>query len=149
MTTKVKPVPEGYHSVTPYLNAKGAMALLDFLKKGLGAEEMVKMPGPNGTLMHAEVRIGDSMVMLSDPMRDAATISALVVYVPDCDATFKRAVDAGAKAIEQPSLMPWGDRMGRIEDPAGNRWSIGTHVEDVPPAEMEARMKKMAEQQKQ
>src|SRR5207244_2153110 len=109
---------------------------IEFYKKAFGAEEKSRMPGPNGLIMHAELKIGDSMLMIADPMQDSATTSVVHIYVPDADATWQRAVAAGA-TVEMPIADQfWGDRYGILRDRWGNRWSIGTHKEDVPPAEM-------------
>jgi PhnB protein len=148
----VKPVPDGYHSVTPYLIVKGAGQAIDFYKRAFGATEIMRMPGPGGIIMHAEIRIGDSVVMLSDEMPQAfgkspktlgGTTAGVMVYVPDVDKTYKQAVAAGATGDEQPSNMFWGDRYGKLTDPFGHAWSIATHIEDVTPEEMEKRMAAM------
>jgi PhnB protein len=140
---QVKPVPEGYHTVTPYLVVDGANAAIDFYRRAFGATERVRMPGPDGKLMHAEIQIGDSMVMLSDPVMGGKSPKALggnatslMIYVPDVDALFKRAVDAGATVKQKPENQFWGDRFGTITDPFGHQWSLATHVEDVSPEEM-------------
>ncbi|SRR6266568_8682508 len=137
----VNPIPEGYHTVTPALNVKHADTLIDFLKRAFGAEERSRMQAPGGPVMHAEVRIGDSFLMLSEAMTESPTASALMLYVKDCDAVWKQAQDAGAKSLMAPEDMFWGDRFARVSDPFGNRWSIATHKEDVAPDEMERRAK--------
>ena len=152
MAAKVKPVPEGYRTVTPYLSVKGASDAIAFYKKAFGAEELVRMPMPDGRVGHAELQIGDSRVMLADEMPemgDAVTKSprslggttfGLALYVPDVDALFKRAVDAGAKQMRPLANQFYGDRSGGVEDPFGHIWTIATHVEDVSPEEMKKRM---------
>ncbi len=132
----VKPIPDGYHSVTPYFTIQGAAKLIDFLKQAFGAEEMVRMPGPGGAIMHAEARVGNSMVMISDAVRDTPMPGSVFLYVNDVDATYKRALQAGAVSLMEPTDMFWGDRFGRVKDPCGNIWGIATHKEDVPPEEM-------------
>jgi PhnB protein len=135
----VKAIPEGYHSVTPSLVVKGAAKLIEFVKEAFGAEEAFRMPGPTGEIMHAEIRIGDSVVMLNDAMRQSPTNSTLFLYVADVDRTYQRALKAGATALSEPANMFWGDRMAQVKDQFGNQWSIATHVEDVPPQEMQKR----------
>ena len=136
---QVKPVPEGYHTVTPFLNVDGASDALAFYKKAFGAEERFRMPGPDGKIMHSEIKIGDSLVMVSDAMMNAPTQSSIHLYVPDADAIWTRAVAAGAK-VEQPIADQfWGDRWGVLSDKWGNRWGIATHKEDVSPEEMQKR----------
>lgn len=127
----VKPIPDGYHSVSPYLLVSDAAKLLDFLKAGLGAEETVRMPGPDGSVSHAEVRIGDSIVMMGQPMDGSATTAALHVYLEDVDAAHKRAVAAGGVSTEEPADQPYGDRRAGFRDPAGNTWWLATHIKDV------------------
>jgi PhnB protein len=135
----VKAIPEGYHSVTPSLAVKGAAKLIDFVKEAFGAEEAFRVPGPGGEIMHAEVRIGDSVLMLNDAMRQSPTSSSLFLYVTDVDGVYQRAVKAGATSVSEPSNMFWGDRMAHVKDQFGNDWLIATHVEDVPPDEMQKR----------
>jgi PhnB protein len=144
-----KPIPEGYHALTPSLTVKNGAQAIDFYVKAFGAQEVMRFAGPDGkTLMHAELRIGDSVFMLSEEMpgmgcRAPSSVggptSALYVYVTDADAAFRRAVDAGAKALMPVSDMFWGDRMGQVEDPSGHRWSLATHTEDVTPDQMQQR----------
>lgn len=142
---KVAPVPPGFHTLTPHLAIKGATNAIAFYKKAFGAEEMFVMPGPGGSVMHAELKIGDSIVMCADewpqgPMKSPTSAGTstvcLALYVNDCDAWFKRATEAGAKVVMPPTNMFWGDRYGQVQDPFGHVWSIGTHIEDVPPEEM-------------
>ena len=145
----VKAIPEGYYSLTPYLVIKGAAAAIEFYKKAFGAVEMLRMPGPGGQIMHAEVKIGNSVLMLADenpekgylspPSRGGAS-SSTMLYTGDVDATFKKAIAAGAKADSQPTDMFWGDRMANITDPFGHNWAIATHTKDVSPEEMEKAM---------
>ncbi|HMF44031.1 MAG TPA: VOC family protein [Polyangia bacterium] len=136
---QVKPVPEGYHTVTPFLNVDGANEALAFYKKAFGAEERFRMPGPDGKIMHSEIKIGDSLVMVSDAMMNPPTQSSIHLYVPDADAIWARALAAGAK-VEQPLVDQfWGDRWGVLSDKWGNRWGVATHKEDVSPEEMQKR----------
>ena len=151
MNAKVKPIPDGFHTVTPYLTVKGAADALEFYKRALGATERCRMLGPDGkTIGHAEIVIGDSVVMLADeipgcgnhsPQSLHGTPVAFALYVEDADVAFKRAVDAGAKVKQPVETKFYGDRAGTFEDPFGHQWSVMTHVEDVPPAEMDRRMK--------
>lgn len=145
----VKPIPDGYPRVTPYLHVSGADAAIEFYKRVLGAEERMRMPGPEGKLAHAELEIGDSIVMLADEFPDMDVLGAksvggtpvtIHVYVEDVDATFEAALAAGATSVRSVENQFYGDRTGQFEDPFGHRWSIATHVEDVPPEEMEKRM---------
>lgn len=148
----VKPIPEGFHSVTPYLVVKGAAELLDFLQQAFDGKETERMEGPNGTIGHAEVRIGDSPVMLAEASgRWKPTTSAIYLYVNDTDATYKRALESGATSVMEPANQFYGDRNAGIQDPAGNFWWIATRVEEVAPEEMkkraEAYMRKQAQAQ--
>ena len=151
--SKVKPVPEGMHSVTPHLVCAGAAEAIDFYKKAFGATEVARLPGPDGKLMHGAVRIEGSVVMLVDenPQWGAFGPKALKgspvtihVYVTDVDAFVARAVKAGAKAIMPIDDMFWGDRYGIIEDPFGHHWSVATHVRDVKPEDLSEAMRKAA-----
>ncbi|MBV8055359.1 MAG: VOC family protein [Deltaproteobacteria bacterium] len=135
----VKAIPDGYHSVTPSLVVKGAAKLIDFVKAAFGAEEAFRMPAATGEIMHAEVRIGDSVVMLNDAMRQTPTISSMFLYVADVDSVYQRALKAGATPLSEPANMFWGDRMAQVKDEFRNQWSIATHVEDVPPQELQKR----------
>ena len=132
----VKPIPDGYHNVTPFLSVKGAGQLIDFVKKAYGAKERMRMPGPDGGIMHAEVQIGDSIIMLTEAMREAPMPAYLYLYVNDTDATYKRAIEAGAVSQMEPADMFWGDRHARVQDPFGNSWSLATHKEDLSPEEV-------------
>jgi uncharacterized glyoxalase superfamily protein PhnB len=144
----VKPVPEGFHTLTPNLVFKNAAGAIDFYTKVFGAKELVRMPGPGGKVMHAELQIGDSRIFLNDHMSPAALHTPapgesnamyLHVYVPDVDAIFNRAVTAGAHVDMQLQDMFWGDRYGKITDPFGQQWGLATHIEDVTPEEMKKR----------
>ena len=146
--TKVKPIPDGYHNVTAYLIVDGAAKAIDFYKKVFGATEKMRMPGPGGKVGHAELTLGDSMIMLADEHPDmghraphayGGSAVSLLVYVPDVDATVKAAIAGGAKVVRPVENQFYGDRMGSIEDPFGHLWSVATHVEDVPPEEMAKR----------
>ena len=141
----MKPIPAGYHSVTAYLTVADGTKALDFYTRAFGAQVTERMPGPGGKLMHAEFRIGDSVVMLSDEFPQGGTRSpqslggasgSLFLYVPDVDAAFKRAVDAGCQATMPPADMFWGDRFGRLVDPFGHHWGLATHTEDLTSAEI-------------
>jgi len=139
MPKKVKPVPKGFHAVTPALNQANAAQTIDFCKKAFGAKERMRMAGPGGKIMHAEIVIGDSIIMLNDEMQEPAQPASLFLYVPDVDKTVAKAVKAGATVLMAPQDMFWGDRFGRIADPAGNKWGVATHREDVTPREMKKR----------
>jgi PhnB protein len=149
----VKPIPDGYHTATPYLIAKGAAAAIEFYKKAFGATELMRCPGPGGALMHAEIKIGDSPIMLADEFPEMKILSPsslggpsglVLLYVPDVDARFAQAVAAGA-TVERPVKDEfYGDRAGTLMDPFGHRWTIATHVEDVSPEEIQRRMEAMA-----
>lgn len=145
MAGTVKPIPEGYHTVTPYLVVKGAADAIDYYKRAFGAVERARMPGPEGLIMHAELQIGDSLVMLSDetpnmgnrsPKTLGGTTVSVFLYVDDVDAVHQRALDAGGTQKMAVSDMFWGDRFGTLVDPFGHEWGIATHVEDVTPEEM-------------
>jgi PhnB protein len=135
----VKAVPKGFHTVTPSLVVKGAAKMIDFIKAAFGGEELMRMPTPSGEIMHAEVKIGDSIVMLNDAMQQPATTSSLFLYVPDVDRLYERAVKAGATSVSEPADMFWGDRMAMVRDDFGNSWGIATHKENVSPKEMQKR----------
>lgn len=146
MTNKAKPIPEGHHTVTPGLTVKGADKAIEFYKKAFGATEINRFKGPDGRIMHAEIKIGDSIIFLSDEMPGCAspqtlggTPAGLYVYVDDVDAVFNRAVSAGAQVKMPVADMFWGDRFGQVMDPFGHPWSLSTHIEDVSPQEMERR----------
>jgi PhnB protein len=144
-----KPIPDGYRTVTPYLTVTGAAQALDFYKRAFGAQEVERMTGPDGqSVMHAEIRIGDSIVMLSDefpqmgsrsPQTLGGTTASVFLYVPDVDTAFQRAIDAGAKVTMAPTDMFWGDRFGKLVDPFGHEWGMATHKEDLGPEEIRKR----------
>jgi PhnB protein len=145
-----QPVPEGYSTVTPYLAVEDAAAAIDYYKKAFGAKERVRMDAPDGKIGHAELEIGDSIVMLSDPFPQASTkppkelggtSASVFLYVEDVDSVVQDAIDAGATITMPVENQFWGDRFGSVTDPFGHLWSIATHVEDVPPEEMEERAK--------
>ena len=145
---KPKPIPEGYHSVTPAVIVHDGAGALDFYKKAFGAEEVLRMP-MGDKIGHAEIKIGDSIVMLSDewpdmgflgPRTRGGTTVSLMIYVEDADSAFKRAVDAGGTAERPVENQFYGDRSGTLIDPFGHRWTISTHIEDVEPEEMTRRM---------
>lgn len=145
----VKPVPEGYHAVTPYLIVKGAARAIEFYKQAFGATEIMRFPGPNNTIAHAEIKIGDSVIMLADggggnEFRDPQTLGGsavgLMIYVPEVDKIFKNAVSLGAKQSREVVDQFYGDRSGTLIDPFGHVWTVSTHVEDVSPQEMQRRM---------
>jgi PhnB protein len=138
-TMAVKAIPDGYGTVTPFLSVKGAGRLLDFLKQALGAEEIMRMPGPGGAVMHAEVNIGNSRLMLSEATQSPPTQSSFYLYVRDVDTLYKRALAAGAASQTEPADQFWGDRMAAVKDPFGNIWSVATHKEDVAPEEFAKR----------
>ena len=133
------PAPPRYHTVTPFLNVKGAEEAIAFYKKAFGAEERLRMPAADGSIMHAELTIGDSTIMLADASRSPETRSSIHLTVADCDALFERAVSAGGREKMALQDMFWGDRYGQVEDPFGNVWAISTHKEDVPPEELARR----------
>lgn len=148
----VKPIPEGYNSITPYLVIKGAAAAIDFYRTAFKATEVMRMPMPDGRIGHAELRIGDSVVMLADESPEAEAISpstlggttvGLMIYVEDADSIFNKAISMGAKVKKPMATQFYGDRNGTIEDPFGHKWTIATHVEDVTPEEMKRRMDAM------
>ena len=146
MAPKVNPIPQGYHTVTPSLVVQEGAKALEFYQKAFGAEETLRMPGPGGTILHAEFRIGDSVLMLMDEMPDMGSKSpktlggtsvGFYVYVENVDAAWKRAVDAGAKQVMPLQDMFWGDRTGRVEDPFGHKWNLAQHVGDPTPEEIQ------------
>jgi PhnB protein len=146
---KVNPIPAEYPGVVPYLSVKGAADAIEFYKKAFGATELMRLPGPDGTLGHAEIKIGNALVMLADENPDYGNLSPktlggsavrLHMYVEDVDAFFERAVAAGAKVLIPVADQFYGDRSGRLEDPFGHVWLFSTHIEDVSPEEMQRRM---------
>ena len=143
MAAKVKPIPDGFHTVTPYLIVDGAKKVIDFMHYALGAKhDHEPTLRPDGTIMHATLKIGDSMVMISDASEHAkAAPVMLYLYVPNVDTAFKRALDAGAKAVQPVTDMFWGDRIAQIADPSGHQWTLATHKEDLTPEEIGRRQK--------
>jgi PhnB protein len=145
MPKKVNPIPQGYHTVTPNIVVRGAAKAIEFYGKAFGADETLRMPAPDGRIMHAEIRLGNSMIMLCDEMPDMGTKSpeayggtpvGFYVYVENVDLAWKRAVDAGAKPTVPLADMFWGDRTGCLEDPFGHRWWLSQHVADLTPEEI-------------
>jgi len=136
----VKPIPQGYHTITPYLVVPGAAQLIDFLKQAFGAEEILRMAQPDGTIMHAEVKIGDSGVMLSEASGENKPMPAMLhLYVEDMDGAYQRALQAGATSLREPADQFYGDRIGGVRDSFGNQWWLATHIEDVSAEEMTRR----------
>ncbi len=149
----VRPIPEGYHSITPYLAIRGAARAVEFYVQAFSATELFRLDAPGGAIGHAEMQIGDSRFMLSDEWPDHGAVSPhalggtpvhLLIYTADCDAMFARALAAGAKELRPIENQFYGDRSGTLEDPFGHRWTIATHVEDVSPDDMKKRMDAMA-----
>jgi PhnB protein len=149
MTGKARPIPEGYHTATPYLIVKGAASAIEFYKKAFGATELFRMGDPSGKIGHAEIKIGDSPIMLADevlemgyrsPQSYGGTPVSLLLYMEDVDARFKQAVAAGATVQKPVQDQFYGDRSGTLVDPFGHVWTLATHQEDVPPEEMQKRM---------
>jgi PhnB protein len=145
-----KPIPEGYHSVTPYLIVRGGADAIEFYQKAFGAVELFRFPAPDGKIGHAEIKIGDSPIMLADeypdmgyksPLTIGGSAVSLMIYVEDVDSVFNRAVESGATVKEALQDKFYGDRIGTVIDPFGHRWHIATHKEDVSPEEMERRAK--------
>lgn len=151
-SSSTKPIPEGMHTVTPHLICAGAAEAIEFYRKAFGAVELSRMPGADGKLMHASIRIGDSVVMLNEENPDWSAFGpkhlrgspvTIHLYVENVDAVFDQAVRAGAKVAMPLDDMFWGDRYGKLEDPFGHQWSVGTHVRDVSPEEMQKAMEQM------
>lgn len=146
----VKPIPEGFHTITPHLIISNAAGAIDFYKKAFGAEEIMRMPGPDGkSVMHAELNIGNSRFMLCDEFKEYGNVSpttlkgspvSVHLYVENADTSFQRAVNAGATPIMPLTNMFWGDRFGKVKDPFGHEWSIAQHIEDVTPQQCAERM---------
>jgi len=137
------PIPKGYHSVTPFLAIKDVAQLIDFAKRAFGATEKSRFEKRDGTIMHAELQIGDSIIMLGDlNPGQPPTKATLYLYVADADSVFQQAIRAGAKPIQQPTDQFYGDHTGCVTDPGGNQWWIATHVEDVPMDELKRRAEK-------
>ncbi len=137
---KVSAVPAGYHTATPSMCQADATATIAFCQEVFDAKLRYTMPGPGGKLMHAEIQIGDSVVMLTDSVMEPARVSSIFLYVPDVDKTLAKAVNAGCSVLMPAQDMFWGDRFARVSDPFGNLWGLATHFEDVSPAEMKKRM---------
>jgi PhnB protein len=144
------PIPEGYHSLTPYLAVEDASRAIEFYKDAFGAEEVIRMPGPDGSVAHAELQIGDSKLMLSDPFPQSnvrppsergGPTASIFMYVNDADATFEQAQKAGATVVAELEDMFWGDRFGSLADPFGHVWSVATHIEDLSEEEIAERSK--------
>lgn len=147
-----KPIPDGYHSVTPYLIVKGAGRAIEFYKQAFGATEIMRFAGPNNTVMHAEIKIGDSVIMLADeqgtpggaeyrsPQSIGGSPVSLMIYVPEVDKTFRQAISLGSQSKREVENQFYGDRSGNLVDPFGHIWTIATHVEDVSPEELKRRM---------
>jgi PhnB protein len=145
----VKPIPDGYHSVTPYLIIKGAADAIEFYKKAFGATELFRMGGPDGTIGHAEIKIGDSPIMLADQQPEMGYVSpatlggtpvSIMIYVEDVDTIFNQAIAAGGESVKPLQDQFYGDRSGSLKDPFGHMWHVATHKEDVSPEEMDKRM---------
>jgi len=162
MAAQTRPIPQGHHSVTPYLTLHDAARAIEFYKRAFGAHEVMRMDGPGGKIGHAEIKIGDSVIMLADEMSGAGsrspqslggTTAGVFLYVEDADKVFNQAVSAGAQVEAPLADMFWGDRYGRLKDPFGHSWSVATHKEDVAPAELQKRMQeavaKMGQQTQQ
>lgn len=152
---KVKPIPDGYHAVTPYLACGDAARAIEFYRKAFGARELIRVPGPNGKIGHAEIRVGDSRVMLTDEYREMDFLSPLTrggttvhlhIYTSGVDKAVERALAAGAKLLHPVQDKFYGDRMGTVQDPFGHVWHIATHVEDLSVAELKKRGEKMAKE---
>jgi uncharacterized glyoxalase superfamily protein PhnB len=146
----VKPIPEGFHSVTPYLMVRDAAALLDFLKQAFGAQEIMRMPAPDGSIAHAEVRVGDSPIMMGEACGEFDPMpGSIYLYVEDTDTTYQRALHAGARSLMEPTNQFYGDRSANVVDPVGNHWWIATHIEDLQPEELAKRAEVYMKQQQQ
>lgn len=151
---KVKPIPEGYHAITPYLVVNNAAKAIDFYRAAFGAKEKFRIPAPGGKIGHAEIEVGNSVVMLADehpdhgfkgPQSYGGTPVSLLFYTTDVDGVVKKAISAGAEVMKPVEDQFYGDRMGTLRDPFGHIWSVATHVEDVSPEEMNRRMAKMGQ----
>ena len=143
----VKPVPDGYHTVTPYLVVQDVASLIDFLEQAFNAGEMVRMRSPGGSIMHAEVRIGNSMVMMGEAGENNPPMPAMLhLYLEDADAAYRRALEAGATSLREPEDQFYGDRTAGVKDDFGNQWWLATHIEDVTPEEMQRRAEARGQQ---
>lgn len=146
MASPVQPIPDGYHTVTPYLLVEDAAGLIPFLERAFGATLLGRYDSPDGRLMHASLQIGDSKVMMGQAAEQWPAMPAMLhLYVEDVDAVYRRAVEAGARSIREPEDQFYGDRSGGVVDPAGNQWWITTHVEDVSDEEMARRHEERSE----
>ncbi len=150
MAASSKPIPPGFHTITPTLTVRNAAQAIEFYKKALGAEELMRMPSPDGKIMHAELKIGDSIIFLGDevpnmgcksPQTLGGSTGTLYLYVENVDKAFQRAIDAGGKTTMPVADMFWGDRYGQFVDPYGHTWGLGTHKEDLTEQEVEERAK--------
>ena len=141
MTTQVKAVPEGYHTVCPYIVVPGIAKLIEFAKQAFGAKEVYVSRRPDGTVMHAEIKIGDSIVMMGESAEGKHFPAMLHLYMDGVDEVYQAALRAGGKSLREPANQPYGDRSGGVEDASGNQWWISTHIEDVSSDELERRMK--------
>jgi PhnB protein len=148
MASQTRQIPEGFHTVTPYLVVRDAAGAIDFYKQAFGAEELFRLEGPPGKIGHAEIKIGDSIIMLADEMESGdcrspqslgGTAVNILLYVNDVDQVFNQAVSAGAKVAMPLDDMFWGDRYGQVTDPFGHSWALATHIEDIPPEELQKR----------
>ena len=142
---QVNPIPQGHHSVQPYLILNRASAAIDFYKEAFGANELFRMPSPDGRIGHAEIQIGDSIIMLADEHPEVDAFSpghyggspvSLLIYTADCDAMYKQALACGAESLREPADQPYGDRMSGVLDPYGYKWYIATHIKDMTPEEL-------------
>ncbi len=154
---KVRPVPEGFHTVTPYLAVDDGARAIEFYQNAFAAKEVMRMPGPDGKVSHAEIKIGDSIIMLGpaqantgvrSPQSLGSSTVSIFLYLEDVDSTFKKALSAGAKEAQPLADQLWGDRYGRLTDPFGHSWSLATHKEDVSSEEMSRRMQEAAKKQR-
>jgi PhnB protein len=144
--SKVQPIPKGYHTLTPHIVVRDGSGAIEFYRRAFGASELTRTTaGPGGPILHADLRIGDSILMLNDPMQQQAPVT-LSLYVNDADSTFAGAVKAGANVIMPLANMPWGDRYGIVVDPYGHAWAIATHIEDVSVEELQKRLAAMPRQ---
>ncbi len=156
MAEAKKAIPDQYHTITPHIVVRNAAQAIEFYKKALGAEELYRMPGPGGMIMHAEIKIGNSIVMMADenpqmgdksPQTLGGTTGGLMMYCENVDQAYDRMVKAGGTSEMPPADMFWGDRYCRVRDPFGHSWALATHVRDVTPEEMQKAMMEMAKQQ--
>ena len=150
----MRAIPDGYHSVTPYLIVNGAAAAIAFYKDAFGATELMRMPTPDGKIGHAEIKIGDSAIMLADeypemgyksPQSIGGSAVSLMIYLEDVDSTFARAIDKGARALQPIKDQFYGDRSGTLQDPFGHVWTLATHIEDIPPDELRRRAEEFSQ----